>query len=257
MFRFGGHLSGFNAMNYIVRNLDNVLIGKFVGAAALGIYSRAYQLLLLPLSQINGPISNVAVPALSRLQNDPQRYRAYHRKMVMLVCALSMPVVAFLFVSADHAVRLMLGPKWMEAVSIFRLLGPAAFIGTFNVASGWVFVSLGQTDRQFKMGIVVAALTVAAFFAGIPWGARGVAAAFSISVCVLRWPTLVYCFKATPLRMGDLGRAIWLPTLTSIGAGAALLAMRWTVLSHTVHPVVAFAVEGIAYGETRWKAPAK
>jgi len=85
MLAFGGHLSGFNALNYIVRNFDNVLIGKFLGAVQLGIYSRAYQLLLLPLSQINGPISNVAVPVLSRLQNYPDRYRAYHRRMVMLV----------------------------------------------------------------------------------------------------------------------------------------------------------------------------
>ena len=247
LFRFGGHLSGFNALNYIVRNLDNVLVGKFWGETQLGFYSRAYQLLLLPLSQINGPISNVAVPALSRLQNDPDRYREYHRKMVMLVCALSMPVVAFLFVSADLAIRLLLGEKWIQAVLIFQLLAPAAFIGTFNVATGWVFVSLGQTDRQFRMGLVVAILTVIAFFCGIPWGAKGVAAAFSTSVCVLRLPTVIYCFKATPLKLADLGRAIWMPAITSVLAGAGLLALRWTVTPLTAHPAIGFAIVAVIY----------
>ncbi len=166
----------------------------------------------------------------------------------MLVCAMSMPIVAFLFVSADHAVRLLLGEQWLEAVTIFQLLGPAAFIGTFNVATGWVFVSLGQTERQFRMGLVVAALTVLAFFCGIPWGAPGVAAAFSLSVCVLRLPTVVYCFRTTPLRVADLGQAIWLPAVTSIVAGAVLFGLRRIVMPMGGHAAIGFVADGLVYG---------
>jgi hypothetical protein len=71
--RFGGYITAFQAVNYVGRNLDNVLIGRVLGGATLGIYSKAYQLLMLPLSMVNGPISGVAVPALARLQSNPER----------------------------------------------------------------------------------------------------------------------------------------------------------------------------------------
>src|ERR1700693_4565183 len=78
MVAFGGNLTVFSALNYFIRNSDNVLIGWRWGAEPLGQYASAYNLMLIPLSQINAPISSVVVPALSRLQSDPVRYRSYY-----------------------------------------------------------------------------------------------------------------------------------------------------------------------------------
>jgi len=78
--RASGHFAGFNILNFFSRNIDNVLIGKVSGEVALGLYGRAYNLMLVPISQINGAVSQVATPLLSRLIQDPQRYRNAYRK---------------------------------------------------------------------------------------------------------------------------------------------------------------------------------
>ncbi len=222
MLTFGAHLTGFNIVNYLARNVDKMLIGWSSGASSLGLYNNAYRILLLPIQQINSPLTSVAVPALSRLQNDPARYRSYYRRGVLLTVTAGMPVVAFLFVVADKAILTILGSQWLDAVPIFRALGPAAFIGAFNVATGWVYVSLGTTRRQLAWGLFASAATVLAYVIALPWGPIGVALSFSIVLTVLRYPSIVYCFRRSHLSVSDLGIAIWRPATASIAAGACL-----------------------------------
>ena len=128
MLAYGGNLTGFNVTTFFARNLDNALIGKFWGAYQLGVYSRAYQMLLMPMQQINAPFAAVAVPALSRLADSPERYRAAYLKILQKIAMLTMPLVAFMIATSDWLVLFLLGPKWQEAGRIFMLLGIAAII---------------------------------------------------------------------------------------------------------------------------------
>jgi len=225
MLAFGGNLTAANLLNYLVRNLDNVLIGWRWGADALGFYAKAYQLLLLPIRQFNAPLTSVAIPALSRLQDRPGQFRSYYQRGIQLLVTVGMPIVVFTFVAADEVVLLILGKQWTQAVPIFRILAPAAFVGTFNVATGWVYVSLGQTRRQLQWGGIGAFVTVSGFVIGLRWGPIGVAAATSIAVCVLRIPGILFCFKGTSLRLRDLFEAIWQPAVASTAAGLILAAI--------------------------------
>ena len=217
--RFGGYLAGFRVVNYVGRNLDNVLVGRFLGGSALGLYSKAYGLLMLPLRMVNDPISDVAVPALSRLQSDPERMRAYYYKAVGLVAMLSMPVVAWVAAVADSFVLTLLGEQWVASVEIFHILTIPAFIGTFNVATGWVFVSSGQVHRQLACGIVNTALGALAIVIGLHWGIEGVAWALVVSAIVRRPPTVAYCYRGTPYTLRGLGRVLWRPAAASALAG--------------------------------------
>jgi O-antigen/teichoic acid export membrane protein len=219
---FGAHLSGFNILAYVSRNVEKMLIGWYWGAGPVGLYNNADRILLLPIQQINTPLTSVAVPALSRIHGEPDRYRAYYRRGVLLTVTAGMPIVVFLFVAAEKAVLAFLGGQWLDAVPIFRALGPAAFIGTFNVATGWVYVSLGATRRQFHWGLFSTGFTLLAYAIGLPWGPIGVALAFSASLVVLRLPSVLYCFRQTNLTLEDLGTALWRPAFSSIAAGALL-----------------------------------
>jgi O-antigen/teichoic acid export membrane protein len=219
---FGAHLSAFNIITYASRNIEKMLIGWYWGAGPLGLYNNAYRILLLPIQQINTPLTNVAVPALSRIQTQPSRYRAYYRRGLLFTVTAGMPVVAFLFVTADKAVLAFLGPQWLDAVAIFRALGPAAFLGTFNVGTGWVYLSLGSTRRLFEWGLISSAVTVLAYFIALPWGTIGVALSLSASLLALRIPGTLYCIRGTCLRFEDAWVPLWRPTVSSTAAGALL-----------------------------------
>ncbi|MCH7559555.1 MAG: lipopolysaccharide biosynthesis protein [Planctomycetes bacterium] len=104
MLTFGGYLTAFSFVNYLGGSAPSVLLGRFCGDHVLGLYSKAYSLLLLPIKQINGPVSLVGMPALSRLQKDPVQYRRYYSKIVSLVLLLTMPMAVLLFVTADDVI---------------------------------------------------------------------------------------------------------------------------------------------------------
>ncbi|MFQ5494696.1 MAG: lipopolysaccharide biosynthesis protein [Phycisphaerae bacterium] len=219
---FGGNLTAANLLNYLVRNLDNILIGWRWGAGPLGLYAKAYGLLMLPIRQFNTPLTNVAIPALSQLQDRPALYVDFYKRGIQLLTMVGMPLVVFTFVDAREVILLVLGPQWLEAVPIFRVLAPAAFIGTFNVATGWVYISLGRTRRQLRWTMIGALFNITAFIIGLRWGAVGVATAYSISACAIRFPGLCFCFHGTIVGMRDLGSAIWRSVGASALAGVAL-----------------------------------
>ena len=209
MIVFGGHLSGSNFVNYFNRNLDNILIGLYWGPQVLGFYSKAYGLLKQPLSQIGMPTSSIIVPALSRLQDEPLRYRAYFIKAMRAVVFLTMPMVIFTCVEARELILILLGSRWLPVVPIFMALAPASLFGVSNVFSGWLYQSLGRVDRMFKSGTAMLGVMIVAFVAGLPWGGLGVAAAYSIAWGLLVLPMMAYAVRGTPLTLADMGAAVW------------------------------------------------
>jgi len=222
MLAFGGHLTGFGIVNYFARNFDNILLGRFYGAGVLGLYSRAYNIMMLPISQIRNPLESVAIPALSHIQNDPVRYKKYYIKLVTLLAFIAMPLMVFLFVCADEVIGLLLGSKWSGAADIFKILCIAAFIQPVATTWGLVLVSLGQSKRYLKWGIANSILIILSFILGLPWGAIGVAAGYTVATYVLLAPTLWYCFRRSPISITDFFSSILRPMISSLCMGAAI-----------------------------------
>lgn len=246
MLSFGGNLVGFNCVNYFSRNLDNILIGRVWGPQQLGLYSKAYNLVLLPIKQINTPATSVAMPTLSRLQDDPEKFKRYYYKAITLITMIGMPIVCFLFVAADDVILIFLGDQWLDAVPIFRLLMPAAFIGTFNVAPGWAFRSLGRTAEQFRLGIISSVIYVVIFVVSIRWGATGVAAAYGLSSPFIVLLSIIYCYKDTFLNISDLLKSLASPAINSL-LSAALLSMFLQLNSNEVNVFIGVLTQCLAY----------
>jgi len=227
MLKFGGNLTGFNVVNYFARNADNLLIGKFWGAKALGLYSKAYGLLMLPLSQINAPLSAVAIPALSRLQDDPDQYRNYYLKTIGMIALVTMPGVTFLIVMSKEIILLVLGPQWTNAAPIFTFLGLAALFQPVSNTTGWLFVSQDRTNDMFRWSFIGGGLAVASIVTGLHWGAIGVAASYSITDITIRTP-LLYWFvgRKGPVMTKDIYNALILPVCTSLPIFLVLASFR-------------------------------
>lgn len=227
MLSYGGNLTGFNVMTFFSRNLDNALIGKFWGPYQLGVYSRAYQMLLLPMQQINAPLAAVAIPALSRLADQPERYRAAYLKILEKIVMITMPLGALMIATSDWMVLLLLGPQWRETGRIFQLLGIAAMIQPVTKTAWWLFSTQGRTRELFHWGLLGGAIAIASIIAGLPWGATGVAASYAIADLCIATPLLFwYVGRKGPVRTIDFYRTIAPVSAASVCSLAILFACR-------------------------------
>lgn len=227
MLSYGGNLTGFNVMTFFSRNLDNLLIGKFWGTHQLGVYSRAYQMLLMPMAQINAPLAAVAVPTLSRLADSPDRYRAAYLKILEKIVMVTMPLVALMIATSDWMVLLLLGPKWTETGKIFMLLGIAALIQPVTKTAWWLFSTQGRTRELFHWGLIGGAIAVSSILAGLPWGATGVAASYAVADLCIATPLLFwYVGRRGPIRASDFYRTIAPSGVAAVCSLALLFSCR-------------------------------
>jgi PST family polysaccharide transporter len=235
MLAFGGNLTLFGVVNYFSRNLDNVLIGSYWGPQLLGLYSRAYSLLLLPIGQFVAPVTNVAAPALSRLQDEPDRFCSFYLKAVKMTAYATMSLVVVMFVLSDEIVGLFLGTQWLEAVPIFRILAVAAIVQPVCSTAGWIYTALSQTDRMLKWGCLATPITVLAFAAGLPFGPKGVAAFYAASVWGLVYPCFSIAAKRSPVSVPAVFANTWRPFVFSLLLGSGIFAVR--SLASSLHPI--------------------
>lgn len=232
MLAFGGNLTGYNVVSYFARNIDNALIGKIWGGHQLGLYSRAYQMLLMPMQQINAPLVAVAVPALSRLAHSPDRYRAAYLKILEKIAIVTMPLVAFMIATSDWLIVFLLGQQWRESGRIFMWLGIAAIVQPVARSVLWLFTTQGRSREMFRWGIAGSAIAVLSIVAGLPWGATGVAATYAATDLCISTPLLIwYAGRRGPVRAADLYRTI---APAACAASSSLIAVwfvrHWLVL---------------------------
>lgn len=251
MLKYGANIAGFDIVNYFARNLDNILIGRFWGAEPLGLYSRAYTLLMLPISQIRAPINTVAFPAMSRLKDDPEGFRAYYVRVTAILGFLSMPLTAFLAAAAGPVVVCLLGSQWTGVIPIFTILAVSGFIQPVAGLRGMVLLACGHGGLYLRWGILNAVCTSVAFGCGLPWGATGIATAYALVNYLLLYPSIVILFKFTPLRTADFFGAIARPAVASIIAGAVVFALirqlaAWSPLSAALSAGVVFGFTYLA-----------
>ena len=227
MLSYGSNLTGFNLMTYFARNLDNAVIGRVWGSYQLGLYSRAYQMLLMPMQQINAPFAAVAVPALSRLADSPDRYRKAYLSILEKIAMITMPGVVFMIASSDWLVLFLLGPQWQATSRIFMVLGIAAVIQPVTKTSWWLFSTQGRSSELFRWGLISGAIAMVSIVVGLPWGALGVAAAYAVSDLCLSTPLLFwYVGRKGPIRARDFYRTIAPSLCASLCALVVLLLFR-------------------------------
>jgi len=216
MLAFGGYLTGYDLVNYFARNGDNLLIGKFWGAGQLGLYSKAYALLMLPIQQITTPVAAVAIPALSRLQNEPERYRTYYYRAISMIAFITMPLVAMLAALSDEVIVIVLGGQWAGASPIFKVLAFAAFFQPLVSTTVCVYVSLGQTKRMMYWGAIAVPIILLSFVVGLSWGALGVAISYTTCfLTIIMVPSLAFAFRYSPIRVVDFFRALSYPAIVA------------------------------------------
>ena len=207
MIAFGGNVAASYFIITVSRSADNVLIGRYIGAGPLGLYSRAYNLLMLPVRQLSSPAASVAIPAFSRTQGDPERFARYYLRAVNLLMWISAPIFGFLFVAAQPVIILLLGNQWRGAAPVFQILAICALTQLLLESTIWLFVSRGQSQQLLKLLLVISPIIVGSYALGLPFGIKGVALSGSLVLLAILPGMLKFAFRGTNLTLQRLGRA--------------------------------------------------
>jgi O-antigen/teichoic acid export membrane protein len=248
MLKYGGTLTLNNVIAYITYNLDKVLIGRVWGVDILGIYGRAYQLINMPTANLNAAVAQVAFPALSRLQDDPARMKSYFLKGYALFLSLVLPITMGCALFPEDIIRVFLGPKWGQAVPVFRMLAPTVLAFKLINPFGWFMQATGRAARSLHMCVLVTPVVILGYVAGLPYGARGVAAGFSVATLLLVVPVIFWSTRGTSITVVDTFRAVFRPFLSILIAAGAALAM-WPFIHLLESPLLRlFAANAIMFG---------
>ena len=150
---FGGNIMAFDFVNYFSKNVDRILIGRYYGAGILGFYSKALELITLPITQIRGPLTVVGIPALSALQEDGPRFSRHFIAITEINAALCVPAMLWLSAGADFLVPLLLGHQWIDAIPYFRWLAAAGVFQSAVGILGTMLIASGNSKRYLIWGL--------------------------------------------------------------------------------------------------------
>lgn len=254
--RFGLGVLGTQAVSYVTRNIDSIGIGIVWGKVPLGLYDRAFQLLMTPLNQVNAPMTRVALPILSRTYDQPKVFARHLAKAQLVGCYLTATVLAVAAALATPLVLVLFGPQWRGVAGIFAALAIGGVFRSIAQLSYWMYLATAKTGAQLKMFLAVRPFMIALILGGLRWGPLGVAIggtlAYALHWVVSLWRVGVVTGIDTRPLFGNAVRivatvsapagllaytATWLPVpdLVQLVCGAAF-ALAWVVAIGTVVP---------------------
>ena len=206
---YGGNLVGFTIINYWARNVDNLLIGKWLGPVSLGLYSRAYNLMLLPVNQVVAALNPVILPTLAALQRDTERFRRAYLSAVRAIAFVTFPMMAGLAVTAYPFIALVFGAKWIEAVPLVQILAWVGLLQSLTNPVGLIYLATGSTARMLQWGLLGSSACVVALVIGALLGsARAVASAYLLVNILLTYPAIAFAGVLVELRFYQVLDAI-------------------------------------------------
>jgi PST family polysaccharide transporter len=224
-------MAGAALLAHLMRNADNFLIGRYLGAEQLGYYNLAYSLLLFPIQNIAGAICRALLPAFAKLQEQRGELRALYLRAAGAIALVVFPLMLGLWSLAEPFLRIIFGDRWIPALPVLVILVPLALVQSLVTTVGTLYQAVGRADLLFRWSLMTSPLVVAAFVAGLPWGIQGVAAAYSLMTLVLVFPAFKIPFGLIGLGMPAFFRMLWRPILFACGmaVGLVLLNSLWPV----------------------------
>lgn len=246
---FGAGVTGSQISSALARSVDQILIGWLWGPVVLGLYERTTRLLLVPINTINAPVYAAAMPALSRLLDEPVRYRSMFCQVMQKLGLLTMPVFALAAVTADWVVDILFGPAWHQAIPLVALFSVSATFLPVLMAAGLLFLTQARTADMLRATGLDALVSVAAIVAGLPWGVTGVAASIALVGLLIRTPLAFWlAARRGPVGVGAVWRAIAPPASIALAIALVVGGLRVVTPDPTPAAMALVAATALAIG---------
>jgi O-antigen/teichoic acid export membrane protein len=256
---FGLNVFGARILDYLNRNADNLLVGRFLGAPALGAYSVAYNLMTMPLERIVYPLQDALFPAYSRWQDDREKLGSVWVRVVAMLCAVIAPCLLGLAVVAPDFVRVVLGSRWLPSATVLRVLAGIGLLQCLAIPGRMVLQATNRTRSLLWLALIEVAVTLPAFVLGLRWGIVGVAVCYSIATVPIQGLLLRLTLRTLGVRLSKLASAVSGPLEAGVAmAGCcygAQLALERTGAGAGIDLAATIAVGAAVYIPLlRWRA---
>jgi PST family polysaccharide transporter len=223
---FSGNLVGFQIVNYFARNVDTMLVGRFLGVGPLGWYNMGYKLMFLPVQNLSLVVFRALFPVLSRVQTDHAVLRAMYLRAMSAISLVASPVMIGLWVVREPFVRAVFGEQWMPVSVVIAWLAPVGLMQSLLSPVGLLYMVTGRTDLMMRVGTVISAVFFAGILIGLAWGYVGVAIGYAIANALIILPGLRIPFGLVNLSFREFLRSVTPQFIASLLMGL----ITWTVL---------------------------
>ena len=250
---FSSNLLGYTMINYWIRHGDNLLVGRLMGATALGLYTRGYSILLYPTRQVSAVVGKVMFASLSRINDDTPRLRRAYLRAVAVIALLTFPMMIGLALVADEFVHVVLGSKWDAAIPIIRIFAVMGAFESVIVTVGWVYQSTGRTDVLLRWSLIVGGIPLGGITLGALAGSiEAVTLAYAASVVLLVYPTFRIAGRLIDMQFSQVVRSV-MPAASATAVMAAAVVVVGAVLPDSAGTGLRLAVQ-VAVGAVAYAA---
>lgn len=239
---YGVNLLGSNVVTYVKNNADSLLVGRFLGAAALGAYGVAFNLMFLPIDRVIFPIQETLSPAFARWQDDLERLAGVWMRALRMLAAALVPAMLGFVVVAPEFVNVVLGKKWSSAEPVFRILAVVALAQCLALLGQRVLAAINRTRFILHFSLIESALSVGAFAIGLQWGIVGVATCYAIVSIPLQVIYVGLTARAVNTTLLSVGRQLLGVALATAPMVVTCLCVQQVLISEHVVAVVRLAV---------------
>jgi O-antigen/teichoic acid export membrane protein len=206
---FGGKTVIAQFLGNLTLYADNLLVGRFLGSTALGVYSLAYNVMFVPVARIAQPIQEVVFSGFSRLQNDPARLRNAWMRGTLLVSSLNAAAFVGMAVVAPDFVREVFGEKWEAATPVLLFLSLAGVSQTFMSLNWSTMQSIGRAGTSLRLRLFSMPTILLAFAVGLHWGVVGVAGMYALARFIVMFVSIYVTARAIEYPLTQYSREIF------------------------------------------------
>jgi PST family polysaccharide transporter len=226
LFGYSAGSAASGLINYVARNADNFVVGRWLGALSLGLYDRAYALMNVPFTYLSGAVSSVLFPAFANVQSEPHRLRAGYLLSCRLTAMASLPLMCIMAVAAPHLVVTLFGPRWSGIAGPLQILCLAGYFRALYHVGGVVVQSVGRVYTELALQCGYALLVICGSLAGWRFGVEGVAIAVTAAIVCMFVATVSVSLQVTGISSREYFHAQRHAFVTALACGAAAIASR-------------------------------
>lgn len=227
LFHFSRWLFISNLVLFLQNKSDAFILGRTVGADALGLYNIAAEIATMPSTELIAPINRAVFPAYAMLSGELAKLGEKFLEVFRFIAVISLPVSVGLVCVAELAVKVLLGEQWQAAVPLLQLFSVCGLTSSLQSNLILVIIALGKpkANTLLSAGMLIVYLP-AMFWASLTYGTIGATWVHLVMSIVVLIPLHAVFFNLTHLRPVAYFGTLWRPALAAAGMGAVVIALQ-------------------------------